>query len=224
MATVTHFVLGVESNELKATVQLTMSIEEMPLKHLYLKIAVLMGAVFVSLASYGEELSLGDESSPVHFVEYGSLTCDYCIDFHRNVLPKIMETYIATGKVRFTYRHYPTSEAALEGAVAVDCSGNQFYEMLNLLFSDVIVWYKATNRQDVFAEQASSIGVDMTSFKRCQANPKTGNLIVSNQKADSDQYTIVGTPTFLINGNVVKGKKTFEALSILIDKAILANQ
>ncbi|WP_345894582.1 thioredoxin domain-containing protein [Vibrio campbellii] len=43
---------------------------------------------------------LGSARAPVTIVEYGSLTCGYCVRFHREVLPLIKTRYIDTGQVR----------------------------------------------------------------------------------------------------------------------------
>jgi protein-disulfide isomerase len=174
--------------------------------------------------SHGNDISLGSTKAPVNIIEYGSLTCDYCIDFHKNILPEIIEEYIVEGKVSFTYRHYPTSESALEGAVAADCSGDKFYEMLEFLYNNVSAWYAASNRQSVFEKQSSSIGVNLESFRNCIVSAKSKQRVLSEQRIASDKYQVLGTPTFFINGEIVRGKKTFEDMRHLIESAIQSSQ
>ena len=43
---------------------------------------------------------MGDPNAPVEIVEYSSLTCPHCRNFHLNVLPEIKKKYIDTGKVK----------------------------------------------------------------------------------------------------------------------------
>lgn len=166
------------------------------------------------------DLVLGDAQAPVTLIEYGSLTCDYCIRFHREVLPQVKSHYIDPGKVRFIYRHFPTSQAAMHGAIAAQCAGNQYYEMLDRLYFS-LDWSQATNIESALIQQATSLGMEATSFRTCLNNNRQANDIISEQRTASEAYGVNGTPTFIINGEVVQGQKTFDAMSVLIDKALL---
>ncbi len=54
------------------------------------------------------DMTIGDANARVHLVEYASLTCPHCAAFHRDVWPQLKANYIDTGKLRFTFREYPT--------------------------------------------------------------------------------------------------------------------
>ena len=45
-----------------------------------------------------DDLVLGDINSPITIIEYASLSCSHCSNFHKNTLPQIIEEYINTGK------------------------------------------------------------------------------------------------------------------------------
>ena len=68
-----------------------------------------------SAAEPGEQ-AMGDPNAPVTVIEYASLTCPHCAQFHTEVLPDLKERYIATGKVRMIYRDFPLDERALTAA------------------------------------------------------------------------------------------------------------
>ena len=53
------------------------------------------------------ERALGDEKAPVTMIEYASLGCSHCANFHRETLPKIKKNYIETGKVNGEYKGKP---------------------------------------------------------------------------------------------------------------------
>ena len=40
-----------------------------------------------------EELSIGSSNAPITIIEYASMTCSHCADFHNNIFP-IIETSI----------------------------------------------------------------------------------------------------------------------------------
>jgi len=166
------------------------------------------------------DIVLGDVQAPVTLIEYGSLTCDYCIRFHREVLPQVKSRYIDPGKVRFIYRHFPTGRAAMLGAIAAQCAGDQYYEMLDRLYSS-LDWSQATNIKSALIQQGSLLGLEAISFRTCLNNSRQENDVISEQRTASEVYGVNGTPTFVINGEVVQGQKTFDAMSVLIDKALL---
>ena len=63
-----------------------------------------------SSAAEPQEQSLGDPQAPVTIIEYASLTCPHCAQFHTEVLPQLKERYIAPGKVRLIYRDFPLDQ------------------------------------------------------------------------------------------------------------------
>ena len=63
-----------------------------------------------SAAAEPQEQVLGDPDAPVTIIEYASLTCPHCAQFHKEVLPQLKERYIAPGKVRLIYRDFPLDQ------------------------------------------------------------------------------------------------------------------
>ena len=171
-----------------------------------------------SSALNAEELGLGNPKSKVTVIEYGSLTCDYCIGFHRKVLPLLTENYINKDKVHFVFRHYPTSKVALQAAIAAECSGDQYYLMLDLLYHNVAKWYSSKTPEVWFKEKAESLGVSGAEFQSCYSDTAVRQRIMKEQKDGFDRYGVKGTPTFIINGEVVSGKKSYQELKAIIDK------
>ena len=193
----------------------------MKISRSWMRLVIIVAAsnLMVSLAS-SEEISLGDAQAPISFIEYGSLTCDNCISFHRNVLPRIKKHYIDTGSVRFVFRHFPTSEAAIHAAVAAQCAGEKYYEMLDELYSTVSGWYKAENRNGIFIQQATSLGLDSEMFVSCLSDTRNFSDIVNQRRAARKNHDVTGTPTFFINGKIVRGKKSFVEIKALFSEAL----
>src|SRR3989338_8554201 len=83
----------------------------------------------------------GEEDAPVTIVEYSDFQCPFCKRFYEQTLPSIEEKYIATGKVKLIYRHFPLSfhQNAQVAAEGVECAGDQdkFCEMHDILFDKV---------------------------------------------------------------------------------------
>ena len=45
-----------------------------------------------------KDFVIGDKNAPITIIEYASLSCHHCADFHLNTLPKLIEEYVETGK------------------------------------------------------------------------------------------------------------------------------
>jgi protein-disulfide isomerase len=184
-----------------------------------LVIFVVASNVMVSFAA-SEEISLGSKQAPVTIIEYGSLTCDNCLSFHKYVYPQFKKHYIDAGTVRFIFRHFPTGGSAVYGARAANCAGDKYYEMLDTLFSTVGKWVRAENKDAIFVKYATSLGVSSVAFTACISNKKHLDDILSQQKAARKDLDVIGTPTFFINGKMVRGKRSFVEMKDLINKAL----
>ena len=174
--------------------------------------------VFVSQNLFSDEIVSGSQDSPVTIIEYGSLTCDHCIGFHRKMLPKINEKYIKSGKVRFIYRHFPTSKVALQAAIAVECSGENKYQVLNNFYFNIKDWYSPKNRNEAFRKHARIKKQDTKQYDNCLKNEKIEKKIIAGQRAGLKQYAVHGTPTFIINEKVFKGEHSLEDLEKIIQE------
>ena len=181
---------------------------------------IVFSLIFITQKSFSDEIVSGNQDSPVTIIEYGSLTCDHCIGFHRKVLPKINDKYIASGKVRFIYRHYPTSKVALQAAIAVECSNENGYEVLNSFYFNIKDWYSPKNRGEAFKKHAQIKENDTARFETCLKNKEIRKKIIAVQKAAYEEYGVHGTPTFIINEQVFKGEHSLEDLDKIIRKKL----
>lgn len=189
-----------------------------------LPVAIIAMAFFFSVAAHAEP-SLGDARAPVTIVEYGSLTCGYCVRFHREVFPLIKSRHIDTGRVRFVYRDFPTGAAATRGAIAARCAGlDQYYTMLNALFVAVGQWSRARDVDAALIQQATSLGMDDVAFRACLKDPRHMRKLRDDQRRATHQYTVLGTPTFLINGRIVTGIQTIDEMEVLMEEALAATR
>lgn len=180
---------------------------------------IVVALLSLSQIAMAEDQFIGEKDAPITLVEYGSLTCDACNYFHRTVLPSIKAKYIDLGKVRYIYRHFPTDIEALHGAIAAECAGDKTFEMLNVLYLNVEQWGDDDDPQPTFVKYAQDLGVDSGAFKQCLTDEVTKTLILNQQREASTKYNVIGTPTFILNGEVIKGKKNFDQMEALFKNA-----
>ena len=192
-----------------------------PQKPRVARMKLLIVAVAVSFSATARaEPALGSDRAPVTIVEYGSLTCDYCVRFHREVLPRIQSRYIVTGQVRFIYRDFPTGDTATRGAVAARCAGDDYYTMLDALYADVGNWSRARDLDAALIQQATSLGLADRAFRACLNGQEQRRAIINHQRTATVDYGVLGTPTFLINGRLIRGIQDFEQMKLLIAEAL----
>lgn len=171
-------------------------------------------------AQAAAEPALGSPTAAVTIVEYGSLTCDYCIKFHREVLPHLKQKYIDTGRVRYIFRDFPTSTEATRGAVAARCvKPEAYYPTLNSLFWSVGQWSKASDVDAALEQEAAKLSLSTAEFRKCLKNPASQAAVTQSGRQGAQEFDILGTPTFLINGQIVRGKQTLEKMEALIVNA-----
>lgn len=158
-------------------------------------------------AFYGDYV-VGDENAPITLVEYASFTCGHCASFHKLVYPKLMENYIEPGKVKFVFRHYVRDGADVAASVVARCQGKErFGAMKDLFFDRQAQWLSGVktieDAMDNLAAVARRAGVSRAEFDRCMANQDIQNHVIEMTREGADQFEITGTPTLVMNGEVL---------------------
>jgi protein-disulfide isomerase len=156
------------------------------------------------------ELFRGDKTAPVVIIEYGDFECQYCQNFLHETYPKIADSYITTGKVKYFYRDLAIQAHAIPAARAARCAGEQgkLWQMHDNLFAN----QNALTETDI-SNRAASIGIDSTKLSECLSSVRYTEDI-QKSTAEAQKMGIVGTPTFLFgivepNSDVVRIKHTF---------------
>ena len=186
---------------------------------------------FSNLPSYGETLLdlleddfvIGDESAPITIIEYASLSCSHCADFHTNTLEKLKEEYIDSGKVRFVFRDFPFNYPALLGSMVLRCIPEDVrYDYMNALFQLQTNWVdkeSTKTTQELFKIMQSG-GMTKEEFDTCITNVDLENKILQGVIGAQSEFNIQSTPSFLINGILVEGNKSIKEFRQIINKIL----
>jgi protein-disulfide isomerase len=172
---------------------------------------------------------LGKMDAPVTIVEYASLTCGHCKQFHEEVLPTIKAKYIATGQVRYEFREFPTPPAqiAVAGAAIARCAGeDKYYDVIDAFFArqnDILNGARQGTAGAVILEVASQFGFTKESVDACFGNQAVIGQIQKSVES-GDALGVSSTPTIILNGRMLTGAdgRTVESLSGLIDAELAA--
>ena len=171
---------------------------------------------------------LGDPNAPIVLIEYSDFQCEFCASFVRETKPQLEENYIKTGKVYFVYRDYPLAihPGAKLAAAAANCAADQdgFWPMHDRLYNGAIdgEWSggDAADRS-VFLGYAQELKLDVDTFQSCLDTTSANEKRIQADVAAGDLHFINGTPTFLLNGNMVRGSHSYRVWKSLIDDRLV---
>ena len=157
------------------------------------------------------EMVQGAENAPVTIIEYASMTCGHCGTFHRNTYPTLKSKYIDTGKVRFIFREFPLDPLAAAGFMLARCasekSKDQYFPIIDALFDKQKEWVVRQPLPPLLAI-AKQAGFSQKSFEECLANQKLLDQLEEVRRTAAQKFGVTSTPTFFINGKIVRGAMT----------------
>lgn len=148
-------------------------------------------------------------SSPVVLEEYGDYQCPPC----GMLYPALKDIEHEYGKqLQIVFHHLPLTKIhknAMNAARAAEAARNQgrFWEMHDRLYRNQNMWKDLDDPRPVFIQYARELGLNADRFTRDLDSPEVEQRIASDmQKAAS--LGITGTPTVLIDGNMLLYEKT----------------
>ncbi len=160
----------------------------------------------------------GDADAPITIIEFSDFVCGFCGRFATDTLPQLLEQYIDTGMVRFGYQSVAfLSEESLFAAEAGECAADQgaFWEYHDLLFERLASGQRSFNKDNLklFAQE---LNLDTAAFNTClDSQQHTARIAYQTETAHS--IGIQGTPSFLVNGQTVRGAQPFEVFQRIIE-------
>jgi protein-disulfide isomerase len=174
-----------------------------------------------SSAAEPQEQILGDPQAPVTVIEYASLTCPHCAQFHAEVLPELKERYIAPGKVRLIYRDFPLDQTALAAAALAHCAGpERYFSMLDVLFETQSNWARAGDPIAALKRLGKLGGLSEEEMDACLADQELTDGILRIRLEGQNQHQIGSTPTFIIGGKAYAGSRDIDEFGALIDPLV----
>jgi protein-disulfide isomerase len=162
------------------------------------------------------DMVLGPADAAVTIVEYASMTCPHCAAFTENVFPKIKSEFIDTGKIRFVFREFPLDIKAAAGSMLARCiaktDAGKYFAVVDLLFKQQAEWAgpKTTETLKRIGKQA---GLTEQNVEDCLKDQALLDKIAADQKYANEVLKVNSTPTFFINGEMLKGETSFEEFS-----------
>ena len=166
---------------------------------------------------YDVDVTTGPAKGPADAVVtvagFSEFQCPFC----QSVVPtmkRLEDTY--KDRVRFVWKHLPLVSIhgnAMGAAIAAEAARNQgkFWEYHDKLFAN----QERLDAADL-ARYARELGLDLTKFEQDRNDPALKTKVLEDM-AEATSLGVKSTPTFFINGRIVRGAMPFETFAAIID-------
>lgn len=169
----------------------------------------------------GDPLALGRPDAPVTVVEWADFQCPFCALFAHDTAPSLIDQYVKTGKVRLEWRDFaflgPESRAAAAAARAAGRQG-KFWEYHDVLYAQQKPENSGAVTSAYLVGLAGQLGLDQRRFAADMADPAVAKQVAADQ-AEGSRLGVTGTPTVIINGELVSGAQPLTDYQKAIDLA-----
>jgi protein-disulfide isomerase len=163
----------------------------------------------------------GDPLAPVLIEEYSDFQCPYCSRFYKQTLSQLDANQFTSGEALLVYYDFPLVRShpqAIAAANAARCAGEQgainYWLMHDLLFQNPNEWSNQ-NYSDTFMNYAENIGLELAAFSKCLSDNRYDTEIDADLNKGAAQG-ISGTPSFIINGELLVGAQPVEVFNAAI--------
>ena len=179
---------------------------------------------------------VGNSDAPVTLTEYISYTCPHCRDFAMQGEEILKLGYVSKGDLRYEYRNVAANPIDLTATMMARCGapekfpGNhsalmmaqpQFNALMRLATkAQTDRWFngdKAARRRAVASDLNlyaifERRGYTRVELDRCLADQALADRIEGAIEADVAKYGPIPTPSFAVNGTMLEGVHSWEAL------------
>ena len=162
------------------------------------------------------DMAIGPANAAVTITEYASMTCPHCANFNEAVFPKLKSEFIDSGKVRYVFREFPLDIKAAAGSMLARCIAKEdapkFFAVIDLLFRQQNDWV-VKNTTETLTRIGKQAGLTQAQVEDCLKDQALLDKIAADQKFAAEVLKVQSTPTFFINGEMIKGEQSFEEFS-----------
>ena len=200
------------------------------------------GGDWTQVATRTEEggFLLGNPDAPVKLVEFASMTCPACRAFAEQANERLRDVYVRSGQVSFEFRNFTLNPLDAAAAVVARCQEPAaFFHLTEQLFAEQPDWldnldeaeqaqiaqlpeteqigaYLRAAELDAFFRQR---GIPEARIAQCVGDPANLQRLAQMRERAIEQFQIPGTPTLVVNGEMVNAT-TWEGLEPILRQRI----
>ncbi len=170
--------------------------------------------------------SKGSPAAPIAVFEMSDFQCPFCRRHALETFPDLDRRYIQTGKVRWTFVNFPIPEIHPNATAAAEfsmCAAKigKFWPVHDLIFEHQDAWKSLGDPGPFLIGLADSAGIRRGDILPCLENGETRELV----RTEAEEVARVGiqsTPTFVIEGKLLRGAAPLEVFTAIFDSIYAA--
>ncbi|MBU9673374.1 DsbA family protein [Planococcus sp. CP5-4] len=175
--------------------------------------------------------TIGDEEAPVTVVEFGDFKCPSCKAWGEMIYPQLVEDYVETGDVKFSYINvlFHGEESTLASIAAESVyqqSPDVYWEFHKALYAE----QPAQNHDALWVtpEKMLEIANDFPSIDQAQLEADMEQQATMEQvEIDEvlvEEAEVAQTPTIVVNGTTLDDPFDYEAIKALIEQELTGEE
>lgn len=185
----------------------------------------------------------GNPEAKVKLIEFMSYTCSHCADFAQKGDAAIKLAYVPTGKMSYEIRHLVRDPVDLAAAMLTHCGDpKKFGANHAAIMSRFEGWMdKARNTTQAqrsrwqfgtLSARLQAIASDLdfydimigrgytrSALDQCLSDDAKAKALAENSAADVRKYGLTGTPSFVLDGQLLDGTHDWPSLEARLKKA-----
>ncbi|MDG6078567.1 protein-disulfide isomerase [Erythrobacter litoralis] len=184
---------------------------------------------------------MGNPKAAAKLVEFMSYTCSHCATFARTGDGALKMLYVPSGKISYEIRHLVRDPVDLTATLATQCGEpSKFFRNHEAIMARQTEWMakaqNATQAQQArwkfgsFGSRAQAIASDLDFYDimegrgytraqldKCLTDEAKARRIAEQSGQDTETFKLVGTPSFVLNGETLEGVHNWPTLQPLLD-------
>jgi protein-disulfide isomerase len=182
----------------------------------------------------------GNPNAPLKLTEFISYTCSHCAAFDREGTDRMRAYMVQPGKLSIEVRNFVRDPIDMTVAMLTNCGPtNKFFLNHSAFLRSQNVWIAAASRSTPTQRQRWSTGDNPTRFRaiardfkfyeimatrgydrqavdRCLADSAVARRLAAQTEA-AEKLGVTGTPSFLLNGDLLTGTHDWQSLKLQLE-------
>jgi len=162
------------------------------------EIAEIKAGEALSTSITNEHATIGPEEATVVLMEFSDLNCGFCARYHAETMPKIIENYVDTGKIRYVYRDYVGvgGQVSQQASTSARCLREDVDDSTYLNYVRAIYAIQGRKDSNNVSALAKEFGAG-DNFETCAEEGRYADA-VQRDTTTGQKLGIRGTPGFII--------------------------
>lgn len=176
---------------------------------------------------------MGNPDAPLKLIEFASPTCSHCAEFSNASHSELKSQFIDSGRVSLEIRPFMLNPMDLVIASIANCGGTErFFPMLENIYATQQELVAGIQSADQAAAQSALQSQNFPAFARaikldtyfaargmaaadidtCLSDAAKVTRWQESTERNQTEFEVTGTPTFVLNGEVLANAGTWEAV------------